>query len=122
MARDGHPFATIARAWLRHFNDRDLDALLALYADDAVHVSPKLRDQRPETGGEIRGKAALRAWWHDCFEGLPGLRYREQRVTASGDRVFLEYLRTVPGQADLIVAEQFVVARGSIVSSRVFHG
>lgn len=122
IARDGHPFATIARAWLRHFNDRDLDALLALYADDAVHVSPKLRDQRPETGGEIRGKAALRAWWRDCFERLPGLRYREQRVTASGDRVFLEYLRTVPGQADLIVAEQFVVARGSIVSSRVFHG
>lgn len=122
VARDGHPLATVARAWLRHFNARDLDALVALYADDAVHVSPKLRDQRPETGGAIRGKAALREWWSDCFERLPGLRYREHRVTASGDCVFLEYLRTVPGQADLLVAEQFVVARGCIVSSHVFHG
>ncbi|MBI1946991.1 MAG: nuclear transport factor 2 family protein [Deltaproteobacteria bacterium] len=122
VARDGHPLASVARAWLRHFNARDLDALLSIYADDAVHVSPKLRDQRPETKGEIRGKAALRDWWRDCFERLPGLTYREQHVTASGDRVFLEYLRSVPGQPDLTVAELFVVARGCIVSSRVFHG
>lgn len=122
VARDGHPLASIARAWLLHFNARDLDALLSLYADDAVHLSPKLRDQRPETRGEIRGKAALRAWWQDCFERLPGLAYREQHVTASGDRVFLEYLRSLPGQPDLTVAELFVVERGHIVSSRVFHG
>ncbi len=122
VARDGHPLASIARAWLRHFNARDVDALLSLYADDAVHVSPKLRDQRPATKGEIRGKAALGDWWRDAFARLPGLRYRERHTTASGNRVFLEYLRTVPGEVDLIVAELFVVERGRIVESRVFHG
>lgn len=122
IARDGHPLATIARAWLRHFNARDLDALLALYAPDAVHVSPKLRDRRPETHGEIRGTHALRAWWQDAFDRLPGLSYLERHVTASGDRVYLEYVRSVPGEADLTVAELFVVRGGRIIESRVFHG
>jgi 8-oxo-dGTP diphosphatase len=122
VAHDGHPLASIARAWLLHFNARDLDALLSLYADDAVHVSPKLRDKRPETQGEIRGKAALRDWWQDAFSRLPGLHYAEKHVTASGERVFLEYVRSVPGESDLVVAELFVVRAGRIVESRVFHG
>jgi ketosteroid isomerase-like protein len=122
IARDGSPLASIARAWLARFNARDLDALLALYADDAVHVSPKLRDKRPETKGEIRGKAALRDWWQDAFTRLPGLHYAERNVTASGARVFLEYARTVPGEPELLVAELFVVRAGRIVESRVFHG
>ena len=122
MARDGHPLVSVARSWLSHFNARDLDALLSLYAEDAVHVSPKLRDREPHTRGEIRGKPALRAWWQDAFARLPGLHYREHAVTASGERVFLEYLRTVPGEPDLVVAELFVVVGGVIVESRVFHG
>jgi ADP-ribose pyrophosphatase YjhB (NUDIX family) len=122
VAAHGHPLAAIARRWIQRFNARALDGLLALYADDAVHVSPKLRDKKPETNGEIRGKDAMRAWWADAFARLPGMVYAEQHVTASGDRVFLEYLRTVPGEPDLLVAELFVVRGGSIVESRVFHG
>jgi 8-oxo-dGTP diphosphatase len=112
----------VAKRWLSTFNARDLDALLALYADDAVHISPKLRDRRPETCGEIRGKAALRAWWADAFARLPGMAYDERAITTSHDRVVLEYLRRVPGEADLIVAESYVVKGGVIVESRVFHG
>ena len=112
----------VARAWLDRFNARDLDGLLALYADDAVHLSPKLRDRQPQTRGEIRGKTALRAWWQDAMERLPGLRYDEQHLTASAERVFMEYLRRVPGEPDLLVAEVLVVQDGRIIHSRVFHG
>ena len=127
LARLGLPptsqtLVLLARQWLARFNARDLDGLLALYADDAVHVSPKLRDRQPETKGEIRGKAALRAWWADAMQRLPGLRYQEEHLTAMGNRVFMEYVRTVPGQADLLVAEVLVVDGGVIVESRVFHG
>ncbi len=112
-----------ARAWLARFNARDLDGLLALYTDDAIHVSPKLRDWQPETCGEIRGKAALSTWWRESFERRPQLRYEERRVTADGDSVVLEYLRKVPGEPDLVVAELYVVnAKGKIARSHVFHG
>jgi 8-oxo-dGTP diphosphatase len=119
--RHGH--VGVARRWLEAFNARELDSLVGLYADDAVHVSPKLRDRHPETQGEIRGRAALRSWWADAFERLPRLRYEERRVVAEGDSVFLEYLRKVPGEADLVVAELYVIdAAGQIARSHVFHG
>ena len=44
-----HPNKTIARAWFAAFNAHDLEALLALYAEDAEHYSPKLRIRRPGT-------------------------------------------------------------------------
>lgn len=116
------PLASIARAWIAAFNARDLDRLLALYGDDAVHTSPKLRDRQPESKGEIRGKAALRAWWADSYERLPQLRYEERHLTATGDRVFLEYDRVLPGEPTLRVAELFVIRDSLIRESRVFHG
>lgn len=118
-----HALVGVARAWLAAFNARDLDALLALYADDAVHVSPKLRERRPETGGQVVGKAAMRGWWQDAFARLPDLRYEERRVTAEGQSVFLEYARLVPGEPELLVAERYDVdAAGFIARSHVFHG
>ncbi len=112
----------LAQRWLDCFNGRDIEGLLGLYAEDAVHVSPKLRDREPETKGEIRGVEALRRWWTGAMERLPGLRYEPLHLTASGGRVFMEYLRTVPGEADLIVAEVLVVTGGRITASSVFHG
>jgi ketosteroid isomerase-like protein len=52
----------IARAWLDAFNRHDVDALVALYADDATHTSPKIRALHPDTGGKLVGKAALATW------------------------------------------------------------
>lgn len=113
---------TIAKKWLAAFNARDLDALLALYAADAVHTSPKLKVRDPKTGGKVRGQAALRAWWADSYARLPGLRYEEQHLTAAADRVFMEYLRVNPGEESYVVAEVLVVRGGKIVESAVFHG
>jgi ketosteroid isomerase-like protein len=114
--------AAIAREWLRAFNARELDALLALYAEDAVHTSPKLRVKKPETLGQVRGRTDLRAWWQDSFERLPGLRYEALTITADRERVWMEYLRRAPGELDMTVAEVLDVNAGRIVASRVYHG
>lgn len=119
---------TLARRWLACFEARDVDALVALYAPDARHTSPKIRALHPETGGCLVGTAALRAWWADAFRRLPGLRYEERALTAAdgadGARVFMEYLRHAPGEAELPVAEVLDMdpATGLIVASRVYHG
>jgi ketosteroid isomerase-like protein len=112
----------IAERWLECFDRRDLDGLLALYADDAVHTSPKIRVRHPETGGVLRGKSAMRAWWQDSFDRLPTMRYVPTAFTANGERVFMEYVRHVAGEPDMPVAEVLDVRAGLIVASRVFHG
>ena len=112
----------IAQKWLDAFEARDLDALLALYADDATHTSPKIRVRHPETGGLLRGKAQMRAWWQDSFDRLPSMRYVPTALTADGDRVFMEYVRHVDGEPDMPIAEVLECKGGKIVASRVFHG
>jgi hypothetical protein len=112
----------IARAWMKAFNAHDVDALVALYADDATHTSPKLRALYPDSGGALRSKAALSKWWRDSNARLPNLRYEERALTANDERVFVEYTRHAPNEAPMPVAEVFDVQGGRIVASRVYHG
>ncbi len=115
-----HPNARIAHAWVEAFNAHDVPRLVALYAPDARHVSPKLRARGGD--GAIVGHAALAAWWADAVKRLPSLRYELTTVTADAQRVFIEYVRHVDGEPPMAVAEVFDVADGKIVHSRVYHG
>lgn len=120
--RDPEVCRALAARWCDCFARRDLDGLLALYADDAAHTSPKIRARHPDTGGAIRGKQAMRAWWQDAFDRLPSMRYHVTSITADARRAYVEYVRRVDGEPDLPVAEVFDVEGGKIVASRVFHG
>ena len=113
---------SIAFKWFDAFNAHNLEQLLSLYDDDAEHFSPKLKIRRPETNGLVTGKAALRDWWKDAFERLPSLNYKVKSLTANGDRVFMEYVRTVSGEENMLVAEVLEVKDGKIIASRVYHG
>lgn len=112
----------IALKWLACFERRDLDGLLELYTKDAVHCSPKIRVRHPDTGGVLRGKPAMRAWWQDSFDRLPSMKYEPTAITADGERVVMEYVRKVDGEPDMPVAEVLEVRDGKIIASRVFHG
>jgi ketosteroid isomerase-like protein len=114
--------ADLGRAWLKAFNAHDVPKLVALYADDCEHTSPKIRTLHPQTGGRLLGKAKLTEWWADAIRRLPSLRYEELSVTADESRVFLEYLRHVDGEPSYPVAEVFDVVDGRIKASRVYHG
>ena len=112
----------IALKWFEAFNTHDLEKLLSLYSDTAKHYSPKLKTRKPETNGLVTGKDALREWWEDAFERLPTLNYTVTTLTANKDRVFMEYIRKVDGEDDMLVAEVIEVKDGVIVASRVYHG
>lgn len=111
----------IAHHWFDAFNKHDLEKLLSLYHEQAEHYSPKLKVRHPETQGLIQGKDALRAWWQDAFQRLPSLRYEIKRLTPCEDRVFMEYIRHVNGEEDLLVGEMLEVSEGLIIRSSVFH-
>jgi ketosteroid isomerase-like protein len=113
---------SIAFKWFDAFNNHNLEQLLSLYDEDAAHFSPKLKIRQPETQGLVTGKEALQAWWQDAFDRLPSLHYKVTSLTANADRVFMEYIRTVENEEDMLVAEVLVVKENKIVASRVYHG
>lgn len=113
---------SMAHKWFAAFNEHNLDSLLSLYDDDAEHFSPKLKIKKPETNGLVKGKKALHDWWESAFESIPTLHYRVTSLTANSDRVFMEYVRSVKDEADMLVAEVLDIKDGKIVFSRVYHG
>lgn len=112
----------IAQLWFDAFNSKNLEKLLSLYDDDAQHFSPKLKIRQPETKGFITGKTALHTWWQDAFERIPSLHYKVTSLTANNERVFMEYIRRVESEDDMLVAEVLEIKDGKIIFSRVYHG
>ncbi len=112
----------IAAEWFDAFNEHDLERLLSLYHDDARHFSPKLKIRQPHTNGLVIGKTALRAWWQDAFDRLPTLKYTPTSLTENEHRVFMEYIRCVKDEPDMLVAEVLEIRNGAIIASRVYHG
>lgn len=113
---------SIAFKWFEAFNEHNLEKLLSLYDDKAEHYSPKLKIKHPETNGLISGKEALRVWWQDAFECLPSLRYEVKSLTSNEYRVFMEYIRKVDGEPDMMVAELLQIEDEKIIFSKVYHG
>jgi ketosteroid isomerase-like protein len=70
------------------FNDKDVDAMLALYAPDAVVV-----DRRPMGLGQFTGHAELRPYYASIFHAAESLR-EDLRVLAEGDGVVVAHCET----------------------------
>ncbi|MBI5542596.1 MAG: nuclear transport factor 2 family protein [Deltaproteobacteria bacterium] len=119
----GTPLLAMARAWLAALNRHDAAGLTRLYADDALHTSPWVRERRPQTLGEIRGREGLQSWWSDLMARYPALRYDEKHLAADRERVFLECLRSSSsGEEPSLIAVVLVCRNGRIGSSHVYHG
>ncbi len=112
----------IALAWIEAFNEHNLEKLLQLYDEQAVHFSPKLKIRKPETNGLIKGKPSLRDWWQDAFNRLPTLQYQLQNLLTDKEQVLMEYQRNVSGEPVMMVAEILEIENELIVKSRVYHG
>jgi hypothetical protein len=112
----------IVTRWFNAFNTGDVDAMVDLYADDAIHTSPKLRAADPASGGRLLGKAALRGWWLEALNQVPPIRYELVTLIEGDDVVAIEYLRQRPGEATIQVAEVFEIRDGKIIRSHVYHG
>ncbi len=109
----------IIKAWIDAFNSKNIEALLALYEDGAIHSSPRAAKISPETGGILTG-AVLKKWWTDAFERLPDLRYELRSEIGIGDHgIEIEYMRYATGEEPSLVREFFVMKGGKIICSEV---
>jgi len=50
------------------------------------------------------------------------LQYKPTSFTSNNERIFMEYVRIVDGEDDMLVAEVLEIRDGKIIASRVYHG
>jgi ketosteroid isomerase-like protein len=116
----------IYERWHETILSRDLDGLMALYADDAVLETPLilvlLKDR---TEGILRGKAEIRAFFDAGFRQLRGELarwYRTGTYFSNGRQLTWEYPRATPQGDQLDLVEMMDVANGCIAHHRVYWG
>jgi ketosteroid isomerase-like protein len=85
MHPTGQGPAAVVERLLEAVNAHDLDAMVALFAEDYVNETPA----HPKRG--FRGNQRVRANWTQIFAGVPDLRARLPRMTVEGDTVWTEW-------------------------------
>ena len=78
-----------AETWIKAWNDRDLEALLELYATDIQLRSPFAKVYARD--GTIKGKAQLREYWGEALRRMPNLRLELVQVYAGHLALALHY-------------------------------
>jgi hypothetical protein len=85
-----------AQEWIAAWNARDLERILAHYANEVELVSPFVAKLTGGSGGVVCGKAALRDYFARGLEAFPTLRFDFIRLYEGVRSCVLEY-RSVNG-------------------------
>jgi ketosteroid isomerase-like protein len=110
MVQDPLNFAT---EWCDAWNSHDLDRLMDHFHDDVVFTSPVAARILPQTGGVLRGKAALRDYWALGLDLIPDLRFEIERVFGGVSSIVIQY-RNQKGVtvSEVLEFEEGLVRRG----------
>jgi len=113
----------IYRAWDDALGKRDLEASLALYADDASIESPLVQHLMKRRDGVVQGKDALREFITRVFATNPSLRKRFKQGFFTDGRVLTwEYPRQSPDGEQMDLVEVMEIEDGHIKRHRVYWG
>jgi ketosteroid isomerase-like protein len=90
MSDDATKLGVLARV-VDGFNSHDLDAIMSLFVDDCVFVSPRGPDP---WGRRFEGQAAVREGLGARFAGIPDVHYGDGDHFVAGDRGASEWTLT----------------------------
>jgi steroid delta-isomerase len=116
----------IYERWHETVRSRDLDGLMALYADDAVLETPLIVATLPGASrGMLSGKQNIRAFFEvgfGKFQNELSRWYRTGTFYFNGRQLIWEYPRETPQGDQIDLVEVMDVANGLIAHHRVYWG
>ena len=112
----------IVVALFEAFNRHDVEALLELYSEDTMIVSPGYTE--PRIGREV-----VREIYQGHFDNIPGVHDAVQNIVAEGDRAAVEFVATWeqptendPGaRGSLKIATFITVQKGKITEDITYY-
>ena len=90
-AHDATHLAALGREWIAAWNSRDLERVLALYAEDSEMTSDKIQALGFDSSGTLSGKAKLRMYWGKALTLLPNLQFTLIDLFVSPDSLVVFY-------------------------------
>jgi ketosteroid isomerase-like protein len=87
-----------AEEWINAWNAHDLDRILSHYTDDFIMESPVALKRLPETGGVVKGKSAVRAYWKSALDAFPNLFFELHDFFIGVNGITLYYTNRATGK------------------------
>jgi len=118
-----HDAERIYQLWDDALGNKDLDASLSLYADDATIESPLVQHLMKTQEGVVRGKDQLRRFIDLVFQSNPPQRKRYRTGFFTDGRLIMwEYPRETPDDDQMELVEVMEIQNGLIQRHRVYWG
>jgi hypothetical protein len=113
----------LAHHWEAGWNGRDLDLIMAPFAEDIVFSSPYIAKQLGDAGRSmVEGHGDLKAYVAAALERSGDVRYSLQHCFAGTDSVILLYTCHLPGGADKPGADFMRIdAEGKVIEWRCHY-
>jgi len=113
----------VYREWDRAWSNDDLDAMIALYAPDAVLESPLIPHLLGGSDGVLRGREAIRELLDKATPRKPRKRtFHRRGYFTDGHLLVWEYPRAAPDGEQMDFFEVMEIADGLIKYHRVYWG
>jgi hypothetical protein len=88
---DAEHAVAFAAQWLDAWNEPDLEALMAHFADRVVFSSPIAAQILDDSDGVVRGKEALRSYWSEGIRRNPDLHFELDSLYVGIDTLVIRY-------------------------------
>ena len=115
----------IYEKWHKYAKEREIKALIELYAEDAVFESPLVPILMNKDSGILRGKTEILAFLNEGTRRRPNelVRwYRTGKYFITGDVLVWEYPRQTPDGEQVDILELMEIRDGLIVNHRIYWG
>jgi len=109
---------SFAAEWIESWNSHNLEEILSHYTDDFTIETPMAAKIVPETGGIVKGKDAVKAYWTIGLERIPNLKFELLDLLVGVDGLTIYYLNTATNKRSV---EMMTFNSRQKVSKAVVH-
>lgn len=108
---------TFAQEWIESWNAHDLDRILSHYSDDIEMKSPLIIERLKKSGGYLKGKDEVKAYWQIGVNSTPPLKFELIDILLGVDTLTI-YYRSVGRR---VVAETLEFNNEGKISRGIVH-
>ena len=111
-----------ARWWAQAWSNRDVDAVVACFADNVRFVSPRAAEV---TGSPVvLGRQALRDYWQRAVAGVGSIVFEVEQVLqdVGGEHIVIVYTADIDGRRKRACEFMRFDDAGKIMAAEAMHG
>lgn len=115
---------SFVRHWVHSWNNHDLEAVMSHFAEEVVFTSLHAMQLLPETGGVVRGKAALRRYWEAGLARRPDLHFEVLGIYVGVATLVINYSNQQGGLASEVLqfSDGLVIeGHGTFIEKSPYH-